>query len=122
MDNFNSIKYGLIRSCESSQSLNLRYMNETSTKEFKFMIQMLSSFIGMKRAMLYIDGCISDLFDGLSSRIRNQRLVYDTEHSRWMETYFGNGVLVHFVSLFFIVIYCLVHMILITIPRSLIIF
>lgn len=98
MDNFSTIKYGLIRNCESSQSFNLRYLNEEASKEFKVMVHSLSSLIGLKRAVLYVDGCISDLFDGLSSRISHQRFVYDIEHSRWMERYFGYGVLAYFVS------------------------
>lgn len=98
MDNFNTIKYGLIRNYESSQSFNLRYLNEDATNEFKVMVHSLSSLIGLKRAVLYVDGCISDLFDGISSRISHQRFVYDIEHSRWMERYFGYGVLAYLVS------------------------
>lgn len=67
-------------------------------KEMHNLIQALSNLFGFQKTLSFIDACISDLFDAVSSRISRQRLVCDLEHSRWMERHFGLGVMVHFVS------------------------
>ena len=59
----------------------------------KEMIHTVATVLGYKQTMLFLDECIADLYEIISTRISHKRALFDLEHSRCIEKHFGLAVL-----------------------------
>ncbi len=73
--------------------IQYRFMRGTTISDAHKMIHQMALAFGYKRSILFSDECIALLFEALNTRISRTRSLCDSEHSRWLEKYFGLAVL-----------------------------
>jgi len=74
-------------------NIHYRYMSGTTVNVAKEMIHNVATVLGYKQTMLFLDECIADLYEIISTRISHKRALFDLEHSRCIEKHFGLAVL-----------------------------
>ena len=67
------------------------YMLDDKTVEVaKRMVQKIAQLLGMKLSLVYVDECIADTFQAISTRLQNNYTsTHDINHFRWIQRQFG---------------------------------
>ena len=79
-------------------NVQYRFMRGPTVNIAYKMIHNIAIGLGYKQAVLFLDECIADLYEILSRRISHERVLFNLEHSRFIEKYFGLAVIAKEVS------------------------
>lgn len=74
-----------------SNSPQFMYMLDDKTVEVaKRMVHKVAQLLGIKLSLLYVDDCIADTFEAISTRLQNNHTsTQDLNHFRWIQQQFG---------------------------------